>query len=219
MTTPRVSTGLLALVAAFVAAGCSPDRGRRRGDGLAAVSSLPAGDVGSSAGLLARARLNAALDEIDRREAEAAALTARVVDVRRELADARLQVDRLTTLNVSLEADVTDLRAELTARLRDRPEGGDGAGTFSVLVPDPPVPAIDGAVVGILPGSPGLVLLSVGADDKVESGYQLSVYRGSQFVGKVVAESVRRDDTGCRVMFLADHQEIRPGDRAATRLQ
>jgi hypothetical protein len=144
---------------------------------------------------------------------------------RRETAEG--QVARLTTLNTSLETDLGDLRNEFADTRRQLREKelmismAQGAGVnFELLVPGPPVPAIDGNVVAVKTDvSPPLVLLSVGADDRVERGYQFSIYRGSQFVGKVVVEKVLRDSAGCRVMFVADGAEIKPGDNAATRLQ
>ncbi len=144
---------------------------------------------------------------------------------RRETAEG--QVARLTTLNTSLEQDLADLRtsfADTRRQLREKElliSMAEGAGVdFELLVPGPPVPAIDGNVVAIKTDvSPPLVLLSVGQDDKVERGFHFSIYRGSQFIGKVVVERVLRDSAGCRVLFTADGQQIQAGDNAATRLQ
>src|SRR5438067_1404647 len=66
---------------------------------------------------------------------------------------------------------------------------------------------------------PGLVLLSVGARDKVEKGFQFSIYRGTTFVGRVVVEKVLDDASGCRVIFVKEGEKIKAGDSAATRLQ
>lgn len=144
---------------------------------------------------------------------------------RRETAEG--QVARLTTLNTSLEQDLADLRtsfADTRRQLREKElliSMAEGAGVdFELLVPGPPVPAIDGNVVAIKTDvSPPLVLLSVGQDDKVERGFHFSIYRGSQFIGKVVVERVLRDSAGCRVLFTAEGQQIQAGDNAATRLQ
>lgn len=144
---------------------------------------------------------------------------------RREIAEG--QVARLTTLKTSLEQDLADLRkqfADTRRQLREKElliSMAEGAGVdFELLVPGPPVPAIDGAVVAVKTDvNPPLVLLSVGQDDKVERGFHFSIYRGSQFIGKVVVERVLRDSAGCRVLFTAEGQQIQPGDSAATRLQ
>jgi hypothetical protein len=144
---------------------------------------------------------------------------------RRETAEG--QVARLTNLTTELEADLGDLRksfAENRRLLREKElliaMAEDQGVNFAQLLPGPPVPAIDGKVVAVKTDiDPPLVLLSVGADDKVEQGFRFSVYRGSTFVGKVVVEKVLRDSAGCRVLFTADGQSISAGDNAATRLQ
>lgn len=136
------------------------------------------------------------------------------------------QVARLTNLTTSLEGDLGNLRqtfAETRKQLRDKElliSMAESQGfNFETLIPGPPVPAIDGKVVAVKNDiSPPLVLLSVGADDKVQQGFHFSVYRGSTFVGKVVVERVLRDSAGCRVLFTADGQDIQSGDSAATRL-
>ncbi|MCO5165324.1 MAG: hypothetical protein M9894_03025 [Planctomycetes bacterium] len=142
-------------------------------------------------------------------------------------ATAEGQVARLTTLTTSLEQDLADLRgqfADTRRQLREKElliSMAQGAGVdFELLVPGPPVPAIDGNVVAVKTDvSPPLVLLSVGLDDKVERGFHFSIYRGTKFIGKVVVERVLRDSAGCRVLFTADGAQIQPGDNAATRLQ
>jgi len=144
---------------------------------------------------------------------------------RREVAEG--QVARLTTLNTSLETDLSDLRtqfADTRRQLREKElliSMAEGAGVdFEQLVQGPPVPAIDGNVVAVKADvAPPLVLLSVGTDERVERGFHFSIYRGSQFIGKVIVERVLRDGAGCRVLFTADGQTIQPGDSAATRLQ
>lgn len=143
---------------------------------------------------------------------------------RRESAEG--QVARLTALTTSLETDLGDLRktfADTRRSLRDKElliSMAEAAGVnFELLVPGPPVPAIDGTVVAVKTDvDPPLVLLSVGANEKVERGYQFSIYRANQFVGKVVVEKVLNNGAGCRLLFTAEGATVQAGDRAATRL-
>ena len=89
----------------------------------------------------------------------------------------------------------------------------------TLVVNHKPVPPINGKVAGVKADvSPALVLVTVGKDDKVEKGFQFTVYRGSQFVGKVIVEKVNADSAGCRVLFTAPGQVIKAGDDVATRL-
>lgn len=96
----------------------------------------------------------------------------------------------------------------------------DASASGAFLTPLPQPPKIDGQVQAVDDfADPPLVLLSVGGDDRVERGFQFSVYRESQFKGKVVVERVLRDSCGCRVLFVAEGQAIRVGDAATTRLE
>ncbi|MBI3726341.1 hypothetical protein HY251_20640 [bacterium] len=143
---------------------------------------------------------------------------------RREIAEG--QVARLTQLDTSLTKDLSDLRqnyADTRKSLKEKEivlamleEKG-----FNVLsiIAGPPMPAIDAKVAAVKSDvQPALVLLSVGSDDKVEKGFQFSIYRGSEFVGKVVVEKVLKDSSGCRVLFTKEGQTVQAGDSAATRL-
>ncbi len=148
----------------------------------------------------------------------------KLAEDRRETSEG--QVARLTALTTSLEQDLSDVRrefADVRKRLRDKElliAMAENAGVnFELLVPGPPVPAIDGTVVAVKTDvNPPLVLLSVGSDDKVEKGFHFAIYRQGQYVGRVVVERVLRDSAGCRVLFTADGQQIQSGDSAATRL-
>jgi hypothetical protein len=144
---------------------------------------------------------------------------------RREVAEG--QVARLIQLNSELQKNLGDLRAsyaDTRKALRDKElliaMAEEQGVNFSRLLPGPPVPPIDGKVAAIKDDmNPPLVLLSVGSDDKVEKGFQFSIYRNSEFIGKVVVEKVLKDSCGCRVLFTKEGQKIQSGDSAATRLQ
>ena len=144
---------------------------------------------------------------------------------RREVAEG--QVARLIQLNSEVNKNLGDLRqsfADTRKQLRDSQlliaMAEEQGVNFQRLLPGPPVPPIDGKVAAVKDDmNPPLVLLSVGSDDKVEKGFHFSIYRGSEFVGKVVVEKVLKDSCGCRVLFTKEGQKIASGDSAATRLQ
>jgi len=64
-----------------------------------------------------------------------------------------------------------------------------------------------------------IVMLSVGRDDEVKVGYAFTVYRGNQYIGKVIIDKVEADyASGYSVKELeADGQSIQVGDDATTR--
>lgn len=81
----------------------------------------------------------------------------------------------------------------------------------------PPAPPIVATVLAV-DASKDLVLLSCGADDRVEVGFAFSITRGRTFVGRVRVIRVMPDLAGCEVEFTAPDQTIQAGDLAATRL-
>ena len=79
-----------------------------------------------------------------------------------------------------------------------------------------PTPAIDGQIVAVS-GQQGIVVLSVGSDDGVESGHVFAVFRGDTFIGKVRATKVTKDLSGARILYLDGSVSIQAGDSATTR--
>jgi len=78
----------------------------------------------------------------------------------------------------------------------------------------PPIDAVIQAV-----NKEGLVVLSVGREQKVQEGYEFTVYRGDHFVGKVKVIKVYDELAGARVLYTAsDNDVIQVGDKAATQL-
>lgn len=140
---------------------------------------------------------------------------------------AEAQVARLIGQKAALEKDLGEVRKEfadtrqslLDLRLVMDELQRIGVPVDTLVVNHRPVPPINGKVAGIDTSvSPGIVLITVGKDDKVQKGYPFTVYRGSTFVGKVVVEKVNADSAGCRVLFTAPGKTIQKGDDAATRL-
>lgn len=87
-------------------------------------------------------------------------------------------------------------------------------GCFPATLAVVPVPKIDTEVLAV--GADGHVVLADGRSAGVEQGYHFTVYRGSEFVGKVVVDFAAYSASGARVLFTAPGKAIRPGDQAAT---
>ena len=136
---------------------------------------------------------------------------------------AETQVARLTRIKNDLEGDLADLRKsyhdaemkrdDLQGRIEQLIEAGVNVHS---LAAGEPVPTIEGTVTAV-DKELGLMILSVGSDDKVEMGYEFTVYRGERYVGKVVVERVLSDMCGARVTHLDKGAEIQAGDSATTR--
>ncbi len=78
-------------------------------------------------------------------------------------------------------------------------------------------PQID-AVVKEVDVKEKLVLLSAGKDQKVQLGFEFSVYRGGEFIGTVKVIKVYPDLCGAEVVLTKDGAEIQKGDKASTQL-
>lgn len=117
--------------------------------------------------------------------------------------------DQIVGLNKQLnetgeELDKTSL--ELAAYKTQYPDLGE------TLAP----PKIKGAVAGV-DASLNIVLLSVGGDDGVQKGHQFTIFRGNEYVGVVIIDSVERDHASGYSKKELEKSEIQVGDQATTR--
>ncbi|MBI4577313.1 MAG: hypothetical protein HY722_13725 [Planctomycetes bacterium] len=136
------------------------------------------------------------------------------------------QVARLISVKGSLERDLEELRTDYA---RSKQEVEDykimeqqllAAGVdIPRLVQRKPAPFIEAVVMAVKDDiEPGLVLLNVGENQRVQKGYEFTVYRNDEFVAKVIVERVLRDMSGARVLFQKPEANIQVGDKAATRV-
>ncbi len=123
----------------------------------------------------------------------------------RELRDARVSYNEMSQEFESLEL----VHSAVVKKL-----GKDGLEALISSVVAPPVDALIEEVDADL----RLVVLSVGKQDNVKEGFEFTVYRDDQFVGKVRVHKVYENLAGAKVLFTADSGEIRKGDRATTRI-
>ena len=114
-----------------------------------------------------------------------------------------LHSTRVELANLSEEAET--LRAQVEyIRLKD-----------STLLVEQLAPPID-ALVSAVDNEQQLVVLSVGDDQKVQRGYEFTVARGNQFIGKVQVIRVYADLSGARVVYTKEGEQIRRGDQVFT---
>jgi hypothetical protein len=73
------------------------------------------------------------------------------------------------------------------------------------------------AKVTSVSGQYNIVMLSVGRDDGVTPGYEFTVYRGNQYVGKVVIDRVEKDYCSGPSKKELEKSPIQAGDDATTR--
>jgi len=63
-----------------------------------------------------------------------------------------------------------------------------------------------------------IVMISIGLDEGVAKGDQFTVYRGSQFVGKVIVEEPYKDMSAARIIPNMTVRDIQKGDMVTTRI-
>jgi len=81
------------------------------------------------------------------------------------------------------------------------------------------VPQIDAAILDAkLDVNPGLVILNVGAEQKVTRGMTFDVYRGGTYKGQVRVENVQPKQASALVIRPVKGQKIAQGDSATTRI-
>lgn len=76
-------------------------------------------------------------------------------------------------------------------------------------------PKVDGVVVSV--GEKNLIEVSIGADDGIQVGNKLDVYRSNEYLGKVVVVKTAPDRAVAEIIPEYKRGTIRKGDRVATK--
>jgi hypothetical protein len=76
--------------------------------------------------------------------------------------------------------------------------------------------SMDALVTGVS-DKVNLLILSVGRDDGVMKGYEFTIFRGSEFVGKVVVDRVEKDHCTAFSKKEVERTPIKVGDKGTTR--
>ena len=86
------------------------------------------------------------------------------------------------------------------------------------LVGKSAIPIIEAKVLAV-EQEVGVVMLSVGTNDKVKRGYSFTVYRGDKFIGKVIVDRLYQNMSAARIDTMNKAGiAIKEGDRAKTKL-
>jgi hypothetical protein len=78
-------------------------------------------------------------------------------------------------------------------------------------------PKVDGVVVDV--SDRDLVEISIGADDGLKIGHSLDVYRGTQYLGRIVVKKTNPDRAVGQVMKELQRGQIKRGDRVTTKFR
>jgi hypothetical protein len=112
--------------------------------------------------------------------------------------------------------DIEELEDRI-ALLARRLEGPDQRGESFPLFPDIlSVPRISAEVTSVNPEA-NIVMLSAGRDDGARVGFEFTVHRGSEYVGKVIVKRVEADRCSGESKRPLERMPILVGDKATTR--
>jgi cell division protein FtsB len=182
----------------------------RRAFGLAGVlgffvlmGSLSAGGAGAPAA------------EAERLRAELANANAEIAKLKEQLRDVHAQMETLRDMLAARQQHLTAAVKEIERLKRELARASDVLGERKER--ERVVPIMRGTVKAV-DQKAGTVTLSVGERQGVEKGWQFIVFRGDQYVGKVVVEDMRAGE--CTARCVRDARKLDPevGDDVTTRL-
>ena len=167
-----------------------------------------------------------ALDELEKAQAGLKEAAAEVERLRGEVRDqqARMdaEVDKAATLAGQLEeakaqlAVADERRAQLEKQVANARILLQQGGLTLESLPKDRVPTLDGDVLAVAENS---IEVSLGADDGLQTGHTLEVYRSGQYVGRAVVRSVRPDRSIAVLVKEFTRGIVQRGDRVTTRLK
>lgn len=115
--------------------------------------------------------------------------------------------------------DLIDAKLLLAMKDVERPEDflevEIGKGPREPRKASPPAHPIEGLVSAVKPDM-NLVVLTVGHEQKVEIGYELTISRGDKLIGKVKVLKVFPEMSGAEILSTQEGEEVQQGDKATT---
>lgn len=172
------------------------------------------------------AKLQKALAEMDVAQAALKQANEDVEALREQVAAQELKVDAEVTnaakLAVELEeqksflAIATERKAQLEKQVANARLLLKQNGLTLESLPKDRVPTLDGAVLAVADNS---IQVSLGADDGLQVGHTLEVYRDGLYVGRAVVRAVKPDHAVAELVKEFARGVVQRGDKVTTRLK
>jgi outer membrane murein-binding lipoprotein Lpp len=150
----------------------------------------------------AKTKLDNALKLRDQAQDDLARCQKNLSDLKMVLGDLRKKHVELASKNQQLQFTLNAVQEQIKIPIAD----------FLTKVPN-----IQGAVVGVSSKHP-IVIINVGEDDGVHIGFQFTVFRGREYVGKIVIEKVYPNQAAGRILEMYLKDKILVGDKVATKV-
>lgn len=164
-------------------------------------------------------KLGVAEANVSRAIAEAEALRTDIVTIEQDRNDKLGQATKLQdTVNQATGKlqQLEERRQQLLAQIAQQKKVMDAHGlTVSTLV-EKLAPTVEGKVTAV--NENGLLQINIGRDDGLVKGHTLEVYRGSEYLGKIIIRAVEANASVGEIIPATKKGPIRQGDSVATRI-
>ena len=152
--------------------------------------------------------------------------TATVERLRGEVRDQQKRVDERVETAAQLSAELEESKALLAVADERREQLEKQVANARLLLkqnglsidslPKDRVPTLDGAVTAVVDDS---IELSLGADDGLQVGHTVEVYRAGEYVGRAVVRRVTPDRAVAELLKEYSRGIVQRGDKVTTRLK
>jgi hypothetical protein len=152
--------------------------------------------------------------------------TANAEKLREQVRSQQAMVDQQVSKSAALAADLEESKAllavadERRSQLEKQVENARQLlrqyGLTVDSLPKDRVPTLDGDVLAVAAGS---IEVSLGADDGLQVGHTLEVYRAGEYVGRAVVRAVRPDHAVAVLVKEYMRDIVQRGDKVTTRLK
>jgi len=167
-----------------------------------------------------------ALEELEAAQAALKDATALVEKLRGEVRDQQKQVDDRVETAAKLSADLEESKALLAVANERREQLEKQVANARILLkqsgltldslPKDRVPTLDGNVTAVADNA---IELSLGADDGLQVGHAVEVYRAGEYVGRAVVRLVKPDRAVAELVKEFTRGIVQRGDKVTTRLK
>ncbi len=167
-----------------------------------------------------------ALKELEDAQAALKEATTAVEKLRGEVRDQQKQVDERVETAARLSADLEESKALLAVANERREQLEKQVANARMLLkqsgltldslPKDRVPTLDGNVTAVADNA---IELSLGADDGLQVGHAVEVYRAGEYVGRAVVRLVKPDRAVAELVKEYSRGIVQRGDKVTTRLK
>jgi hypothetical protein len=172
------------------------------------------------------AKIVSQLEDLKKVTDELAKATEQVDALRAQIRDQQATVDQQVSKSVGLAAELEEAKATLAVAVERRAQLEKQVANARLLLqqygltidalPRDRVPALDGDVIAV---AEGMIEVSLGADDGLQVGHTLEVYRSGEYLGRAVVRAVKPDHAIAELVKEFSRGIVQRGDKVTTKLK